>query len=123
MMCPVFLFIRMFFSKNLRTDIVAVGVKPTISGYEPDEHGLLAISANLLYHTLDKFSIIKYKTEAFGYEKTANGKGKFNHVGRRLQQVFRQLSRTKFTRRYYQSIDICNAKCLYGKRNNKILSF
>jgi hypothetical protein len=26
-------------------------------------------------------------------EKTANGKVKFNHVGRRLQQVFRQLSR------------------------------
>ena len=36
-----------------QADIVAAGVKPTISGYEPDELGLLAISVNLLYHILD----------------------------------------------------------------------
>ena len=53
----------------MKADIVAVGVKPTISGYEPDELGLLAISAKLLYHILDKFSIIKYKTDDFTMQK------------------------------------------------------
>ena len=42
----------------VKVDIVAVGVKPTISGYEPDELGLLAISTSLLYHILDNFSIV-----------------------------------------------------------------
>ena len=67
-----------------QADIVAAGVKPTISGYEPDELGLLAISAKLLYHILDKFSIIKYKTEDFCNEKAKNVKRCNAHIRRRL---------------------------------------
>ena len=33
-----------------KTDIVAVGVKPTLPGYKPDDLGLLAISALIVYH-------------------------------------------------------------------------
>ena len=59
MMCPIFFIYKDgFFIKNLQTDIVAVGVKPTISGYEPAELGLLAVSASLLYHTLKRLSTV-----------------------------------------------------------------
>ena len=35
---------------SYKTDIVAVGVKPTLPGYKPDDLGLLAISALIVYH-------------------------------------------------------------------------
>ena len=54
---------------------MAVGAKPTISGYEPDELGLVAISVNLLYHILDVFSIIKYINGGIINEKAKNGAG------------------------------------------------
>ena len=66
MMCPIFfVFLRIFFVKNLQTDIVAVGVKPTISGYEPAELGLLTISASLLYHMPKRLSIVKIMNGRF----------------------------------------------------------
>ena len=42
----------------LRTDIVAVGVKPTPSGYKPGDLGHLAISAIILYHILSFSAIL-----------------------------------------------------------------
>ena len=67
---------------------MAVGVKPTIPGYEPDELGLLAISVNLLYHILDVFSIIKYINGGIINEKAKNGAESHAHFWGRLQQVF-----------------------------------
>ena len=42
----------------LGTDIVAVGVKPTPSGYKPGDLGHLAISAIILYHILSFSAIL-----------------------------------------------------------------
>ena len=42
--------VNLMANHSYKTDIVAVGVKPTLPGYKPDDLGLLTISALIVYH-------------------------------------------------------------------------
>ena len=63
---------------------MAVGVKPTLPGYKPDDLDLLAISACLLYHIFYLFSIVSphilttcyttYRTGLRGFSSTRYNK-------------------------------------------------